>query len=111
MPRNLNRKTAGFASGDKSIYAVAGCIATVPEELAPVGKDKLPLTEGFGNALTRTDAGRKTIQEYTDRLWAGVQEQREWAPAVRIFVPPRITRKGNVPREARNFLRIRPIDS
>ena len=40
------------------------------------------MVEGFGNALTRTNAGLKTIQEYTDRLWTGVQEQREWLQQV-----------------------------
>jgi hypothetical protein len=40
------------------------------------------MVEGFGNALTRTNAGIKTIQEYVDRLWTGVQEQREWLQQV-----------------------------
>jgi hypothetical protein len=41
-----------------------------------------PMVEGFGNALTRTNAGIKTIQEYANRLCAGVQEQREWLQEV-----------------------------
>jgi len=40
------------------------------------------MVEGFGNALTRTNAGIKTVQEYVDRLWTGVQEQREWLQQV-----------------------------
>jgi hypothetical protein len=49
----------------------------------PAGKvNTIPMVEGFGNALTRTNAGIKTVQEYADRLWAGVQEQREWLQEV-----------------------------
>lgn len=40
------------------------------------------MTEGYGNALARTNVGIKTVQEYTDRLWTGVQEQREWLQQV-----------------------------
>ncbi len=40
------------------------------------------MADGFGNPLTRTNAGLKTIQEYADRLWTGIQEQREWLQEV-----------------------------
>jgi hypothetical protein len=31
------------------------------------------MADGLGNALTRTNAILKTVQEYVDRLWTGVR--------------------------------------